>query len=113
MSTLKRNALSKVKSAIKRGILQRPNVCSVCGKVVDIVKIREELLEKYDGDLAHVSSSINAFMIQAHHDDYSKMLDVRWLCLACHLAWHVLHGTYKNNGKFKHTLRADRSKVRD
>lgn len=26
--------------------------------------------------------------VQMHHDDYSKPLEVRWLCRECHLAHH-------------------------
>lgn len=28
-------------------------------------------------------------MLEAHHDDYSKVLDVRWLCHVCHMALHA------------------------
>lgn len=26
--------------------------------------------------------------VHAHHDDYTKPLNVRWLCRACHVEWH-------------------------
>ena len=29
---------------------------------------------------------------QAHHDDYSKALEVRWLCRSCHMLWHKMNG---------------------
>ena len=27
--------------------------------------------------------------LHAHHDDYSKPLEVRWLCIPCHRPWHA------------------------
>ena len=27
-----------------------------------------------------------------HHEDYSKPLEVEWLCRPCHRQWHIAHG---------------------
>jgi hypothetical protein len=36
------------------------------------------------------------FAVVAHHDDYLKPLEVRWLCQACHMQWHSANGEGKN-----------------
>ena len=53
--------------AIKRGILV-PTPCETCGA---------------DGEMSDGRN-----IVQAHHDDYNKPLDVRWLCQPCHHNWH-------------------------
>lgn len=50
-----------VSRAIEAGKLSRPGTCSSCG------------------------GECNP---HAHHDDYTKPLKVRWLCVTCHSAWH-------------------------
>lgn len=51
---LARQALN---NAVKRGDVVRPGACEACG---------------------HLTA------VAGHHDDYSKPLQVRWLCRACH-----------------------------
>lgn len=61
---------AKVKfgNALRAGIIKKQHSCSIC------------------------SSNKN---VQAHHDDYKKPLDVRWLCSTCHRDWHK-NNTAKN-----------------
>lgn len=58
-----------VETAIRQGVLVRPDCCDMCGERPDPMK---------DGRSA----------IQAHHDDYNKPTEVRWLCQRCHHEWH-------------------------
>lgn len=53
----KYRANAVVNSRIKRGKLTKPTACEVCGK---------------------------AGRVEAHHDDYSKPLEVVWCCKSCH-----------------------------
>ena len=61
-------AQNLAEKAIQRGVLVNPQVCEECGASYRFK----------DGRTA----------IQAHHDDYNKPLDVRWLCQKCHHDWH-------------------------
>jgi hypothetical protein len=52
--------------ALEKRIIIRKTTCDVCGMVNDRDKS----------------------YIEAHHSDYSKPLDVMWLCRRCHYQWH-------------------------
>jgi len=67
----KEQARAEVRRALRQGRLVRPEYCEECGGEGRPYK---------DGRSP----------IQAHHDDYSRPLDVRWLCRDCHIATH--HG---------------------
>lgn len=64
-NTNKRKAHIAVGNAIRDGKLIKPDSCEKC------------------------DCSLN---LEAHHDDYSKPLDVRWLCQAHHKQWHAENG---------------------
>ena len=48
--------------AVMNGQIIRENKCSICSSMLKI---------------------------EAHHDDYNKPFDVRWLCELCHKDWHI------------------------
>jgi hypothetical protein len=62
----KHKARNAAKNAVRDGVLRKPDLCEDCG----VQFSRNEL--------------------HAHHDDYNKPLDVRWLCRPCHDERH--HG---------------------
>ena len=62
----KKRAKDAVQRALKKGIIFRPDICSKCS-------------------MPPTASS----KIEAHHDDYSKPIDVIWLCKSCHQKLHA------------------------
>jgi ribosomal protein S27AE len=60
----KTNAREKLKAAVQKGEIKKPKICSHCG------------------------GSFSTRYMQAHHVDYSKPLEVIWLCGNCHKFKH-------------------------
>lgn len=86
----KRRAGELARQAIKDGVIIKPTSCEVCGAVS---QMEERDGSKFlNGVLVPYTFLAPNPRIEAHHDDYSKPLDVRFLCTACHIAWHVRNG---------------------
>ena len=64
-------AHQKLERAVRRGLINKPDQCEQC-------RVTPE--PRRDGRSA----------LQGHHADYSKPLDVRWLCARCHRNHHAL-----------------------
>lgn len=64
-----RNAQRVVQEAVADGLITRPDRCTRCRAKASPFK----------------NGRTN---IEAHHADYSKPLDVAWLCRKCHSATH-------------------------
>lgn len=63
----KLRSYAKVGYAIRKGtLIKRP--CEVCG---------------------------STSRVEAHHDDYNRPLEVRWLCKKCHEKWHIRNNPIK------------------
>ncbi len=63
----KRRAMNRVTKAVRAGKLI-PKACERCG---------------FDGKRKNGTRAVHA-----HHDDYTKPFDVRWLCHPCHYLVH-------------------------
>ena len=65
----KQHARQAIAKALERGQIEKPNKCEDCG------------------------GEFPSRQIHAHHEDYSKRMDVEWLCRQCHDIRHdVLAG---------------------
>lgn len=71
-------AHQQVAQALKQGTLTRLTYCECCGKTD--AAIRSMYIQRW--------GEAYKTLILAHHEDYSKPLDVIWLCHSCHNLRH-------------------------
>jgi ribosomal protein S27AE len=60
-----RKACKRIRKALDSGEIAKPSACEWCGET--------------------------SMKIQAAHHDYARPLDVRWLCVSCHVTWDKNH----------------------
>lgn len=67
-SEAQRGAWGAVRRAVAAGELVRPSACEECGVEPGVGRGKT---------------------LKAHHEDYARPLDVRWLCASCHAVLHL------------------------
>jgi len=82
------NNKGKIYVATKTYREKNPNKSKAHGKVAYEIKL---------GNLTQKPCEVcGDTKVHGHHDDYSKALDVRWLCSKHHNEWHTQNGEGKN-----------------
>ena len=67
-------------------------------KVIAALAVREAIRVGRLAKPANCSECNATGIIHGHNCDYSKPLEVMWLCPKCHISWHNEHG-YDLNGE--------------
>jgi len=74
-------------------LILRRAIARQASRAVQAVQIwrrgRPRLLRCTNGSAHKPRQSYQGKSIVAHHWDYSRPLDVAWLCIGCHGAWHA------------------------
>lgn len=80
--SLQKKAGAILSWAIDRGRVVRGTSCELCG--------------------------MSGYMLNGHHDDYWKPLEVRWFCPQCHIKWHLKHGPARGADMSSLAMRVER-----
>jgi hypothetical protein len=71
---IRRNAAYRVSMALAKGEIKKPGCCEQCGAEAE-----------RPGPIKHWADHRAITKLEAHHADYSRPLDVVWLCRPCHM----------------------------